>query len=103
MSTTIINLKVPKVRNMESPRSGSPVANQYIIDMDSMEVFQSYSTIIAVKRYGKTPFIVLDADSWDYSVTTGKYRNEFLGERKAETLKKIKSGEYALADLNGRA
>ena len=41
-----------------------------------------------------------DKDSWDYSVTTGKYRNQFLGENKAETLKKIKSGEYKLAKLN---
>jgi len=33
-------------------------------------------------------------------VRHGKYRNEFLREGIADTRKKIKSGEYALADLN---
>jgi len=44
--------------------------------------------------------IYLDKYSWDYSVTTGKYRNEFLGEGIAETRKKIASGEYILTNLN---
>ena len=44
--------------------------------------------------------ITLDETYWDYSKTTGKYRNQFLGETKAETEKKIKSGEYQLVDLN---
>ena len=49
----------------------------------------------------KTPKgIVLDEYYWDYSSTTGKYRNQFLGEKKAETLKKIRSGEYKLKNLN---
>jgi hypothetical protein len=33
-------------------------------------------------------------------MTTGKYRNQFLGETKKDTEAKIKSGEYILADLN---
>ena len=88
-----------KVSNMASNRSGREVANQFEIRDDQGNVFfQSYKTIIAkVDRNGKT---VLDKAKWDYSVTTGKYRNQFLGETKAETLKKIKSGEYTLADLN---
>ena len=60
--------------------------------------FQSYASIIAVK--GIDGKITIDRGKWDYSVTTGKYRNMFLGESKAETEKKIKSGEYILADLN---
>jgi len=44
--------------------------------------------------------IKLDENSWDYSRTTGKYRNLFLQECKAETEKKIESGEYILIDLN---
>ena len=44
--------------------------------------------------------VFLDQNRWDYSTTTGKYRNEFLGEGIAETRKKIKSGEYILTDLN---
>ena len=45
-------------------------------------------------------FITLDKHFWSYSRTTGKYRNTFLGETKKETLKKIDSGEYELAELN---
>jgi hypothetical protein len=96
---------VPKVENMTSPRSNRPVANQYIItgysdNGELYEIFQSYRTIIAVKYYGKNPRIVLDESYWDYSRTTGKYRNRFLGEMTAETRKKIRSGEYTTADLN---
>lgn len=44
--------------------------------------------------------IVLDRDTWDYSTTTGKYRNQFLGESKKETQAKIDSGVYKLDNLN---
>jgi hypothetical protein len=44
--------------------------------------------------------IELDQKYWNYSNTTGKYRNIFLGETITETKKKIKSGEYILTDLN---
>ena len=44
--------------------------------------------------------VELDRDKWDYSKTTGKYRNQFLGETKKETQAKIDSGEYILTDLN---
>lgn len=87
-----------KVQNMTSNRSNREVANQFIIYGDNGEmVFQSYRTVIAKITQGKT---YLDRKSWDYSVTTGKYRNQFLGETKKETEQKIKSGEYILADLN---
>ena len=46
---------------------------------------------------GKTQ---LDARFWRYSKTTGKHRNEFLGESITETRAKIKSKEYILTDLN---
>ena len=32
----------------------------------------------------------LDEETWDYSTTTGRYRNQFLGEDKKATEKKIK-------------
>ena len=73
------------------------IPNQFLISDTDAQYFQSYSSIIAVRRNGK---ITLDADKWDYSRTTGKYRNQFLGETKSETEKKIKSGEYTLANLN---
>jgi hypothetical protein len=93
-----------KVENMTSSK-GNKVANQFIItDKDGFVYFQSYGSIIAMRE----PFrpekrdrqVWLDPDYWDYSKTTGKYRNIFLGETKAETQKKIDSGEYILTDLN---
>lgn len=91
-------MNIPTVVNMASPRSMRPVANQYQIYTDDGTYFQSYRTIIAFRANDQT--ITLDEDSWDYSRTTGKYRNIFLNENTAETRKKIKSGEYKLADLN---
>ena len=90
-------MKHVKVRSMVSPKSGRPVANQFIIMTPQGRYFQSYGTVIAFIPLSGP--IQLDKD-WDYSVTTGKYRNEFLGEGIAETRKKINSGEYQLVDLN---
>ena len=86
-----------KVENVISESSGRAVANQFIITSKDTEIFQSYGTVI-VKQTRRHTY--LDRDKWDYSVTTGKYRNQFLGEGIAETRKKIKSGEYKLANLN---
>jgi len=71
--------------------------NHYIIKTNDARIFQSYDSIIAIKQ---GPMVVLDKDDWDYSRTTGKYRNKFLNEDKATTEKKIETGEYYLADLN---
>lgn len=87
-----------KVQNMISAR-GNAVPNQFIIHGENGAVyFQSYSTVIIRRERGGK--ITLDRDAWDYSTTTGKYRNQFLGETKKETQAKIDSGEYILADLN---
>ena len=85
-----------KVCNMLSSK-GNKVPNQFIINHKGKEYFQSYSSLIAVKEGEK---VTLDSYYWDYSVTTGKYRNIFLKETKKETEKKIKSGEYILTNLN---
>ena len=77
--------------------------NQYIISdkTNNTEYLQSYDSIIAAKQYCKDGIIVcLDINYWDYSTTTGKYRNQFLGEGIAETRQKIKEGIYILTDLN---
>ena len=98
-----------KVENMTSP-NGNKVTNQFIIttegrgasgNFDKRETFQSYSSIIAVRTvWSERTRIELDINYRDYSKTTSKYRNQFLGETKAETQKKIDSGEYVLVDLN---
>lgn len=104
---------------MKSP-NGKEVPNQFIITEEGRgangnfikkEVFQSYQSVIAERIFwreedvkgfgsGRTVDVTLDVNKWDYSTTTGKYRNAFLGEDIETTRKKIKSGEYQLADLN---
>ena len=88
-----------KVSNMVSS-SGNKVANQFIIQTDDGIYFQSYDSIIAFKSNDYERSVILDAHYWDYSVTTGRYRNIFLNETKKDTELKIKSGEYKLTDLN---
>ena len=87
-----------QVRNLESTR-GNKVANQFEVKTDKGLFFQSYNSVIAFIPCDCSP-IQLDKKYWDYSKTTGKYRNLFLGENKAETLKKIEQGIYILTDLN---
>ena len=90
-----------KVENIES-NNGNKIANQFIItDDNGNQYFQSYNSMIVKKDYeGDQVKIYLDQKYWNYSNTTGKYRNIFLGETITETKKKIKSGEYILTDLN---
>lgn len=97
-------MRIPKVYNLESPRTGKPVANQFVIVADDGMYFQSYNTIIAhiATRWDALP--ILDRDHWDYSVTTLKYLKQFLGTNysKATIQQKINDGTYTLADLNPR-
>jgi hypothetical protein len=88
-----------KITNMVSNRSNREVANQFdIMDDNDNNFFQSYNTIIAkITKSGK---VYLDKNAWNYSATTSKYRNQFLGETTKETEAKIKSGEYELINLN---
>ena len=72
------------VEQMISPK-GRRIPNQFIIQTDNGIYFQSYRSIIARVNDG---LIELDKRYWDYSKTTGKYRNIFLGENKKETQKK---------------
>lgn len=82
-----------KVQNMISNRSND-VASQFIITDSKGTYFQSYNSMIVFKpRNGDK--IQLGRD-WEYSKTTGKYRNMFLGETKKETEAKLNSGEYEL-------
>lgn len=67
-----------KVENMVSERSGRAVANQFVITdtENGITTFQSYdSTIVSIDRHNK---VITVYDAWDYSMTTGKYRNQFM-------------------------
>jgi hypothetical protein len=85
-----------KITNLTSNK-GNTIANQFEIRTETAVYFQSYRSIIVKIENGKT---YLDPIYWDYSKTTGKYRNIFLGEDKKETEKKIKTGIYILTNLN---
>ena len=65
-----------KVRNMESARSHRPVANQFIIKDGNRTMFQSYRSPIVEINWATRLIAVYP--HWDYSVTTGKYRNQFM-------------------------
>ena len=90
-----------KVENITS-NNGNKIANQFVItDAKQNVYFQSYNSMIVKKDYESDQIkIYLDQKYWNYSNTTGKYRNIFLGETIKDTKKKIKSGEYLLTDLN---
>lgn len=65
-----------RVRNMISDASCREIANQFIIDNGNVTVFQSYdSPIVEIDWPNHTMTVYPD---WNYSVTTGKYRNQFM-------------------------
>jgi hypothetical protein len=94
-----------KVTNMKSSK-GNIVPNQFIIKVShglhDIESFQSYSSVIVEihDNADGSSEIKLDVNKWNYSVTTSRYRNQFLNETTKETKAKIKSGEYILTNLN---
>jgi hypothetical protein len=89
-----------KVKNMES-KNGNFVPNQFIIIDNNATYFQSYNSIIAkiemIEGIKKT---FLDEYYYNYSRTTSKYRNMFLGEDTKQIESKIKAKEYILTNLN---
>jgi hypothetical protein len=89
-----------KISNFESAK-GNKVANQFIINTSEYTLFQSYNSVIVKTTFEDGIRVVyLDEYYWDYSKTTGKYRNQFLGEDKKTTELKIKNNIYKLTNLN---
>lgn len=88
-----------KVSQMTNDK-GRAMPNQFIIHTPEAAYFQSYNSIIVKTTFeeGKRK-VYLDEVYYNYSKTTSKYRNQFLGETTKETEKKIKSGEYELINL----
>lgn len=85
-----------KVQNLTSA-NGNKIANQFEIRENGKRIFQSYNSVICIVENG---MVTLDEYYWNYSRTTSKYRNIFLGETTKQTERKIKEGIYKLADLN---
>jgi hypothetical protein len=90
------------VNNMTS-LNGNYVPNQFKIKINNDVYFQSYQTIIAVKKlnvnlgdYG----IILDKNALNYSKTTSKYLYKFLGMNRKTIEELIKTKEIKLRNLN---
>jgi hypothetical protein len=86
-----------KIQQMSNGNGGT-VKNQFVVDCQDGRYFQSYTSVIVKVHHGGR--IELDERFWDYSKTTSKYRNRFLGETTKQIKDKIKTGEYTLTDLN---
>ena len=82
-----------KVRNMRSA-NGNKVTNQFIIidEEHNTITFQSYeSEIVRINYHNETIKIFPD---YDYSVTTGKYRNKFMHDYGFRDMDNKKNFEY---------
>lgn len=73
-------------------------ANYQTLLIDGNKYLLSYDT--AIVKISPDGTITLDSHYWDYSNTTGKHRNDFLGEKKKDTQKNIDAGIYLLGELN---
>ena len=90
-----------KVRNMISINTGRAIPNQFVIDEINdnygnidKEVFQSYdSTIIEIDYVHD---VIAVHDDYNYSKTTGKYRNQFFADNWLPELATLKGLEEAI-------
>ena len=86
-----------KVQNMYSP-NGNQVPNQFEVTTERGKWSRSYSSnIVLIDNDGQ---VWLDEHYWDYSATTSKYRNMFLGNATKDCKQLIRDGVYKLANLN---
>ncbi len=83
------------VKNM-SGNSGRKVPNQFIITdhATSRTTFQSYDSMIATIDYQNNTITL--GKKWDYSRTTGRYRNQFFDEQGFSDLASTKALANAL-------
>lgn len=91
-----------KVVNMKG-KNGREIPNQFIIFTPEATYFQSYKSIIVKTTFEDGVRVVYLGNDWEYSRTTAKYRNQFLGETTKEIEAKIKSGVYKVVDLDNEA
>lgn len=81
---------IRKVQNLQSPRSGRDVPNQYDLIHENGIAFQSYGTLIAVRMNG---YLYL-TDYHDYSKTTSKYATEWTSFSTKERRAGLESGKF---------
>ena len=85
---------VKSIRNLVSPRSYRPVANQFDAVHTNGISFQSYKTLIAVRMNGQLYL----TDAHDYSKTTSKYATEWTGRTTKERREGLESGKFILIE-----
>ena len=84
--------------DMINCRISTPFTNCVIVHLSNgWNILKSYNTTIAMRKGQE---VIIDSRYYNYSASTGKHRNYFLGETLKDTDKKIKNGEYQTADLN---
>ena len=88
-----------KVTNLTSPQ-GNLVANQFNVEVNGVDYFQSYDTVIA--RY--KPYNLEVTEDYNYSNTTSKYFRQWLkqwgyNDGEIDKLKKLLSKSTANAEL----
>ena len=86
-----------RVYNMVSPRTGHEVANQFVIDGDGVRTFQSYASTIAVIDYNERTVKI--GNDWNYSTTTGKYRNAFFKDEDFRDMADTKGMNKVMAQV----
>lgn len=64
------------ISNMQSPSTGKPVSNQFVVESGRYSFFQSYKSLIGV--YDKKARRITLGTKWDYSQTTLKYLHKWL-------------------------
>lgn len=90
-----------KIKNMMG-NNGREVANQFVIENDNEVLFQSYQSSIIEINYNEQKIKVYE--DYDYSRTTGKYRNKFLNDMGFYELSNLKDLNKALKNnqiING--
>ena len=102
-------MKPPKLSafNARSLSGSSRVVNQVEVETPDGRYFCSYGKTIAFVPLYPAPAAYAGGqevraylcENWSPSQTTNKYRCRFLNERGKETEKKLKRGEYEIADL----
>lgn len=66
-----------RVTNLTSPRTMAKVANQFTIEGDGGEYFQSYDSLIGHLTTGEDGVLVVGED-YNYSNTTSRYFKQWL-------------------------
>ncbi len=87
-------------------RSGNVVPNQTILSCPKGKTFVSYGSKIVFQSKSRSSIdglpleIIVDEYYWDYSRTTGKYRNEFMNMGVQDVRNYIKEGRIKVGNLN---